>query len=299
MLTLLLATAVSLAGPPADAVPSPPTSAEVLEAASASDWHPVPAADLLILDVDGKRVTIELAPAFAPLAAANVRSLVAERYFDGLGIIRSQDNYVVQWADPQEGSPEARSLGSAAKKVPGEYTRPRAGLAFAPLASTDAYAPQVGFVDGFAVGSDGERAWLTHCYGAVGVARDVASDSGNGSSLYVVIGHAPRHLDANITVLGRVIEGMEVLSVIRRGSGAMGFFAEGEAPIPIRSARLASELPEAERPTWMRLRTDTPTFEALVRSKRERHETWFAHPVGAIGLCNVPLPRRQVAPASD
>ena len=43
---------------------------------------------------------IELAPEFAPNHVKNIKALVAEKYFDGLQILRAQDNYVVQWGDP-------------------------------------------------------------------------------------------------------------------------------------------------------------------------------------------------------
>ncbi|MCP6473599.1 peptidylprolyl isomerase, partial [Klebsiella pneumoniae] len=83
------------------------------------------------------------------------------------------------------------------------------GLAHRPLGYPDAYAPATGHAAGWPIGYDETRgaAWLTHCYGSVGVGRDLAPDTGTGGELYAVIGHAPRHLDRNIAVIGRVIEG--------------------------------------------------------------------------------------------
>lgn len=276
----------------AEDVPERPGMSEILSSSPASAWEDIPAEDLLVVQVGDKRVLIELAPAFAPANVANIRTLASERYYDGLAIVRSQDNYVVQWADPEEDTDRVRPLGSAAQTVPAELDRPLDGLGRTPLASADAYADQVGFVGGLPVGSDGSRAWLAHCYGAVGVARGNPLDSGNGSSLYVVTGHAPRHLDRNITVVGRVIDGIDVLSALPRGTGALGFYTSEEATTPITSIRVASALPEGERPRWQRLRTDSETFQAVVASRTHRHEAWFAHSVGRIGLCNVPLPRR-------
>ena len=51
----------------------------------------------------------------------------------------------------------------------------------------------------------------TYCYGAVGVARDAAPDTGNGSELFTVIGGTARRLDRNYALVGRVIYGMENL----------------------------------------------------------------------------------------
>ncbi len=39
-----------------------------------------------------------------------------------------------------------------------------------------------------------------------------------------MIGQAPRHLDRNIALVGRVIEGMPVLAALRRGTGSLGFY---------------------------------------------------------------------------
>ena len=137
---------------------------------------------------------------------------------------------------------------------------------------------------------------MAHCYGLVGAGRDNAADSSTGAELYVVIGHAPRHLDRNITSVGRVLSGIELLSALPRGPAPMGFFEDAAQHIAIHAIRLASELPESERTPIEVFRTDTPAFKNLVQARRERHETWFVNPVGHIELCNVPVPVR-MAPA--
>ena len=117
-------------------------------------------------------------------------------------------------------------------------------------------------------------------------------DSGNGSELYAVIGQSPRNLDRNITVAGRVVRGIELFSVMPRGGGAMGFYEKPSEWIPIRSVRMASDVPAAERESLQALRTDSATFRTLVESRANRREEWFAEPIGRIGVCNVPLPVR-------
>src|SRR4029077_19586463 len=86
------------------------------------------------------------------------------------------------------------------------------------------------------------RAWLAHCYGMVGAGRENDADSGGGPELYAVIGHAPRHLDRNVTLLGRVVLGIERLSVLPRGTAAMGFYEKPEERVPIRSLKVAADL---------------------------------------------------------
>ena len=238
-------------------------------------------------------VVFELAPRFAPRHIANVEKLAAEKYWDGLAVVRSQDNYVAQWGDPAAGTPAARSLGTAQPGLEPEFFRAREGLDVTALETDDAYAGVVGFVDGFPVGADAERAWLTHCYGMLGVGRGNAVDSGSGAELYVVTGHAPRHLDRNVTLIGRAVHGIEHLSSLPRGTGSLGFYESREQHVPIRRVRLGSQLEPREQVNLRRLRTDTATFAQLVDARRHRREEWFADPAGRIGLCNVPLPVQQ------
>jgi peptidylprolyl isomerase len=240
---------------------------------------------------------IELAPAFAPAHVANVKALVRERYFDGLAIVRSQENYVVQWGDPDaEDEGRRRPIRVAKRTLPAEFAvaisseRP-----FTALPDGDVYAPEVGFSDGFPVARNPAtgRAWLAHCYAMLGAGRGDDPDTGGGAELYVVNGHAPLHLDRNVTLLGRVVHGMERLSTLPRGTGPLGFYETPEERVPIVSIRVAADLPGAERPRLERLRTDTATFEAFVESRRNRRESWFAEPSGRVELCNVPLPVRE------
>ncbi|HBK55895.1 MAG TPA: peptidylprolyl isomerase [Xanthomonadales bacterium] len=295
--TLLTFTQALAQAPAAEPSPAPgPTLAQVLAEAAAADWRRPDPENTVYLDLDSGRVILELAPDFAPLHAANIRTLVRAGYFDGLVILRAQDNYVVQWGDPKADDPAlARPLGNARTSLPGEFDRSAERLSFTRLTDGDVYAPEVGFSGGFPVGRDptGQRAWLLHCYGALGVSRGNTADSGNGAGLYVVIGHAPRHLDRNITLAGRVLSGMEHLSVLPRGDGPLGFHSDPARHVPIRSLTLAAQLPVAEREPIEVLRTDTPTFQRLIEARRHRREPWFLDPVGRVEVCNIPIPVRR------
>lgn len=286
---LALAAAAQAAAP---AAPQALTARQVLDASTASDWRPIDPQYTLYLDLPGGRVIIEMAPLFAPNHVANVTALAREAYFDGLAFMRSQDNYVVQWGDGEGKKP----VRKAQRTLAAEFERPLRGLSITRLADPDSYAPVVGFVDGFPVAADPQtgRAWLVHCYGMLGAGRDNDVDSGGGTELYVVIGQAPRHLDRNVTLLGRVVRGMEMLSVLPRGHGDLGFYTAGETGLAVRSLRLAADLPAGERTALEELRTDTPTFAAYVEARRNRHEEWFKVPAGHIDVCNIPVPVRAV-----
>ncbi len=272
---------------------APRTMADVLAASTPSDWRPIDLDNTLYMELNTGRVIIELAPVFAPRTTTNIKTFAHEHYYDGTSINRVQDNYVVQWGDATEKKP----LGTVTKIVKAELSVPVLGTGqFTPLVDGDIYADKAGFTNSMPSARDDKtkQAWLTHCYAMVGVGRDVAPDSGNGAELYVVIGHAPRHLDKNVTLVGRVVQGVELLSVLPRGTGALGFYEKPEQRVIIKSIRLAKEVPVAERINLEIIRTDTPTFNALVESRRHRVDEWFVDPVGHIELCNVPLPVRVV-----
>lgn len=277
--------AAAAAGAPA----SPPrTMADVIAATTPADWRPLEPENTLYLQLAQGRVVIELAPDFAPQHAANIRTLARGKYFDGLAIVRAQDNFVVQWGDA-EGQ---RSLGAARATLPPEFTvKLTSALPFEVLPDRDGYAPEVGFSQGFPAARDVARgeAWLAHCYGMVGAGRGNAPDSGNGAELYVVTGHAPRQLDRNIALVGRVVQGIELLSSQPRGSGPMGFYEKVEQTVPITSVRVAADLPVAERASLEVMRTDTERFRQLVEARRNRRDDWYLVPAGYIDLCNVPV----------
>ncbi len=292
----LLALALMLSPLPALAADAPAkyrSAQEILADSPDSDWH-VPAADnLLYMDLDGGRVIIELAPGFAPEHAGNIRTLAREGFWNGTSIYRSQDNFVVQFGDADADDPaRARPLGSARTHLPAEFQRPARGLAFTALPDRDGWAAKTGFVGDFAVASDGEHTWLAHCYGAVGAGRNNDEDSSIGAELYVVTGQSPRQLDRNITLVGRVLKGMELLSTIKRGPEPMGFYEDTAQRTPIRSIRLASAVPAAERTPLRVLRTDSRTFADMVEARRNRRDDFYKRAAGHIDLCNIPLPVR-------
>ncbi len=259
--------------------------------AADSDWRLIDPANTLYLELDAGRVIIELAPQFAPEHVENIRTLVREKYFDAQRINRVQDNFVVQWGDPSV----ARALVKAKRTLPGEFTRSAVGLPFTLLPDPDTYAPQVGFVEGFPAARESAtgEAWGVHCYATLGVGRDNAADSGGGTELYVAIGHAPRQLDRNITVVGRVVRGMSLLSALPRGTGSMGIYETRSEHTIIRSIRVASDLPESEREPLEALRTDSKRFAEQTDARRNRRDEWYKVPAGHLDICNVPLPVRK------
>ncbi|HXC73990.1 MAG TPA: peptidylprolyl isomerase [Sphingomicrobium sp.] len=291
MRSLLLITAAALlvGAAPAKKLPTP---TDIVNGAPAGAWRTIPADDLLVMELkSGGRVVLQLAPQFAPVHVANIRALARGNYWDGATIYRVQDAYVVQWG--QNESDRGFPAGVTAKP-PAEYTRPLKGLAVRPLGYADPYAPGAGFVSGWPVAYNAKGNWanLAHCYGSVGVGRDLSPDTGTGGELYAAI--APlRHLDRNIAVVGRVIDGMANLSALPRGTEALGFYKDKAQYVPIASVRLASDMPAAERPAFEYLDTSSASFARYLRIRANRHDDFYIRPAGGVDLCNVTVPVRK------
>jgi peptidylprolyl isomerase len=331
--------------------PAAPSPAQIVEEAAREEWVAIAPEDLLVMTLapaaDGstRAVVIQLMPApYSQGWVANIRTLARAGWYDGITVNRVQDNYVVQWGDPNYDNPEAEG---AAKPLPEglvktterdyafEHTLdPGQHSSFYPLSAVlrmnwvkelaaqgiipdeaqireamsrqkgDSYTLETAFIEGWPVGMEAELepqhrdiAWPVHCYGMVGVGRGYSPDTGSGAELYTVIGQAPRHLDRNIALVGRIVEGMEHLSSLPRGSGALGFYTAGEAGkrTPILSVRVASDLPGGEQPVFEYLSTDSETFARYADARANRRDPFFIHPAGGADICNIPVPVRRVA----
>ncbi|MFM6932613.1 MAG: peptidylprolyl isomerase [Novosphingobium sp.] len=297
-LALLAATPIGAQDKPALA-PS-----EIVAAAPKSDWTAIAPSDLLVMDLaaDAKgrprRVVIQLMPPpFSQGWIGNIRKLAAARFWDGLSVNRVQDNYVVQWGDATEKKPLPRGLA----KVPeSEYvdTHPQEnllstiGTEAANWWVKDAYANRFGQFKGWPVAYSESQWWPVHCYGMVGVGRNLSPDTGSGAELYTVIGHAPRHLDRNIALVGRVIEGIEHLSSLPRGTEALGFYKTAEERVPIRSVRLGTEV--TGLPAYEFLSTESGSFAQYADARANRRDAFFIRPAGGADVCNIPVPVRRV-----
>jgi peptidylprolyl isomerase len=281
-------TAPSIPGPPPGN--KTPSIAEVVAASPDGDWRPLDPQRTLYMEFPKGRVIIELAPEFAPNHVANILTLSREGYFRGGAATRVQDNFVAQWSQAAE---PPRKPVQGKETLRAEFTLPRANsLPFDRHPDPDTFAPEVGFSWGFAAARDKTSMWLTHCYGAVGVGRENDPDSGGGGELYAIIGHAPRGLDRNLTVVGRVVQGMELLSSLPRGTEPLGFYKTPEEYARFGDIRVAADLPPAERTNLEVMRTDSASFATLVNARRWRKDDFYRLPPGRIGICNVAVPVR-------
>jgi peptidylprolyl isomerase len=280
-------TAGAIPPPPEGNTPSPP---EVIAASKPEEWRALDPENTLYMDFPQGRVIIEMAPQFSPNHVANVKTLSREGFFANGAVTRVQDNFVTQWAQAAE-PPRPPRMG--VEKLNAEFTLPRAAVSnFDVLPDPDTYAPEVGFINGMYAARDADRAWLTHCYGMVGVGRENDENSGGGTELYVIIGHSPRNLDRQLTMLGRVVQGMEIMSAFKRGTGDAGFYETPAEYQRYADIKVAADVPAAQRTNLEVMRTNSASFQTLVNSRRWRKDDFYRNPVGRIGLCNVTVPVR-------
>jgi len=289
-LLLMTAAAMLVAAAPATKLLTPN---DIVAGAPAGVWKTIPADDLLVMDLaSGGRVVIQLAPAFAPVHVANIKALARGNYWDGATVYRVQDNYVAQWGLNESDKPWPAGVTA---KPPAEYSRALNGLKITRLGSPDPYAPGAGFADGWPVAYSAKAGWadLAHCYGSVGVGRDLSPDTGTGGELYAVIGQAPRQLDRNIALVGRVVDGVDRLSSLPRGTADLGFYKDKAQYVPIARIRLASDMPAAARPSYQYMDTESPTFAHYLHVRANRHDSFYIRPAGGVDLCNVQVPVRK------
>jgi peptidylprolyl isomerase len=287
------------------AAQEPPTPASVVAAAKAEEWKAIDPADLLVMELaldaagQARSVVIQLLPPpFSQGWVGNIRTLAKAHWWDRTTVYRVVDNWVAQWGDGEDDKAKAKPLPTGLRVVPeSEYVVPSDVTLLAAMPAhdgggKDSYASYTGFDSGWPFAGDGDVFWPTHCYGTVGVARDLSPDTGTGAELYAVIGHAPRQLDRNIAVVGRVIEGIEHLSVLPRGKGEAGVYDDPKLRVPILSVRLGDELPEP--PRFQYLASESASFAEYVRVKANRNDSFYKVPAGEIDVCNVQVPIRHV-----
>ncbi len=287
-----------------EAAPPFPSPNAIVDAAPASEWITIKPSDLMVMDLaadrDGKerRVIIQLMPEpFSQGWIRNIRKLTAAKFWDATAIIRVQDNYVTQWGDPNSGEESAKALPEGLETVPeSEYRVPPYHDNISTIIK--AKGPREIYSDwakssksGWPIaGNSRGFFWPVHCYAMVGVGRDLSPNTGDGSSLYTVIGHAPRHLDRNIALVGRIISGMEHMSSLPRGTGDLGFYETPEERTQITSVRMGNDI--SDIPDFEYLNTQGESFAKYADARANRRDPFFNIPAGGADICNIPVPIR-------
>ncbi|WP_420398114.1 peptidylprolyl isomerase [Nioella sp.] len=151
------------------------------------------AATTLEIDVTGEAqgtIVIDLFEQVAPLHVERITTLAEEGAYDEVVFHRVIDGFMAQTGDVEYGR-----LGQDMRYAG------RGGSDYPDLVAE--FDPELSF----------ER-------GIVGMARAQDPDSAN-SQFFIMFDHVPQ-LDGQYTIVGQVIEGMEIVDAIKRGTGRNG-----------------------------------------------------------------------------
>lgn len=255
-------------------------------------WRELEAENTVFMELPQGRVIIELNPAFAPKTVAQFKQLVQSRFYDGLSFYRVIDGFVAQGGDGSDlGQLSEAPLIDAEFEI--DWSK---DLPWMFVQEPDLFAAETGFTDGFAAARDRKesKVWLTHCPGIVAMARNDDPDSSR-TDFYIVIGQAPRYLDRNMNIFGRVVDGMQVVQQITRGRASdNGVFQDDTASTRIRSMKLSSEISDEDRLKIYVMDTSSKAFDKLLDDRRKRKQKFFHHkPPRVLDVCQVPVEIRQ------
>ena len=267
------------------------SAGEIIKTANSSEWRKVSAENVIKLTLPTGAAYIELNDTLAPIHANNMRQLAKEGFYQGLSVYRFVEGFVAQGGDVSENKP----VKNAKKGLPAEfYLRTETPLVITELKGPDGYAAKTGFLNGFAVAQnqDQTETWQVHCPGIFAMARDNDINSG-GTEFYVTIGNSQRYLDRNITVFGRVLEGMEHFNLLQRKA------TEGQAFNPITDMQVLADIKDTDKSEFRVMKTASNAFKALIEARKNRVEAWFVESPDFIDVCAMPIPTERTMPTRN
>lgn len=254
---------------------------------SDAEWRPTDPDNTAILRLDDGLVIIELNPVFAPNTVAQFKRLSRASFYDGQSFYRVIEGFVAQGGDGSD-----MGVANAEPTIKAEFEREWSNqLAFVSAQKPDLFAPETGFIDGFPAARDLEsgKVWLTHCPGTVAMARLDDPDS-SSTDFYIVIGQAPRYLDRNLNIFGRVVYGMEIVQRLRRGPPSNGgMISDPQMRSAIKMVRVAADVPADERLLVRVTNTNSEEFQSTLDSRRSRDAEFFVNkPPALLDVCQIP-----------
>ncbi|GAA0362734.1 peptidylprolyl isomerase [Bowmanella denitrificans] len=251
-------------------------------------WRTPDPQNLIYLQLEQGQVVMELAPFMAPEHVRQFKRLVREGYYDGLDFYRVVDGFVAQGGDVSE-----TRLSEHKQNLQAEFSRAiKPDANFTLVQEPDFFADQTGYLQGFAAArdvTDGQE-WLVHCPGVLAMARSTEANSGS-ADFYIVIGQAPRHLDRNMSVFGRVLWGMPHLQALPRGNPDvdMGVIAADQPKGKILSMQVAADIPvEKHLPLQVQEQDSAAMAERLDRGRKMDNAFFHFKGNGKLDICYYP-----------
>ncbi len=262
------------------------TAKEIIAMAKDSEWRHVDPENILKINLPTGPAYVELNPLLAPNHTKNTKLLVREDFYDGLSMYRYVEDFVAQGGDSSEKKPTKLGKRDIAAEF---YLQTKQPLQTTLLVGPDGYAEKTGFLGGFAVAQNDQQTqtWQVHCQGVFAMARSADVDSG-GSEFFVTIGGPQRYLDRNITVFGRVIEGMEHFHRLNRKKRDDAVFN------PISSIDVLADITSSDTSQFKVMKSDSASFLALIEERKNRVGDWYVETPDYVDVCSVPIPTERV-----
>jgi len=271
-------------------------------------WNALSPENTVYMALPEGTVVIQLNPAFAPKTVEHFKQLVEDDFYRGTSFYRVIDGFVAQGGDESDIDDKQATEPLKAefeiewplKPEDEEEAESWVPMSWTPVQTDDMFAPFTGFIDGFPAARDDEKAgkaWLTHCPGTVAMARNDDPDSG-ATDFYIVIGQAPRYLDRNLTVFGRVVWGMDIVQRIKRGPALdNGIIEEDLERTWIKQMSIASSIDSEQRLDILLADTNSDGFKKMLKQRRNRNQNFFHYkPPEVLDVCQVPVPARLEKP---
>ncbi len=261
---------------------------EIIANAPDHDWQYLDPENTLYLVLERGTVVIALNTFLAPEHVNNIKKLAREGFYRGLNIYRFVEGFVAQGGDVKEvRKPKVGKLNLKAEF----YKQTDKQLAITLVDDKDGYAARTGFLNEFAVAQNSEatQTWQAHCPGVFAMARSESADSA-GTEFYVALGTL-RYLDRNITTIGRVISGMEFIQKLERNQKDKSDAAFKNYNV-IKDLQVASDHLSKQALNIQVMKTNSPSFKALIESRRNRPSSWFVETPNYTDVCAVNIPSR-------
>ncbi len=151
-----------------------------LTSCAASTPTPIPGHPRVLIEMaDGKTMTFELYPEYAPETVANFLALVDAKFYDGLTFHR-----VIKGSLIQGGDPKGDGTGNSDKTIKGEFT-----------------------ANGF------KQNTLSHTFGTISMARSKSNNSAS-CQFFIMAGDGSTSLDGQYAAFGRLTDGSSDLLAI-------------------------------------------------------------------------------------
>jgi len=283
LLVMGLATA---AAAPAFAKNPPPNPAQAIVDAPADAWRSVDPENLLVMELPAGPLYIEMRPDIAPKHVEQIKTLVRQKFYDGLTFHRVIEGFVAQGGDPKGDGTGDSDLPN----IPAEFLHDTQEIPDFTVLGRDRQAARVGLIDGVPAAAQPEalrslradrrvNIWGAHCPGVMSMARATDPNSAN-SQFFLVIGDARQSLDSRYTVWGVILDGMKNARRIERGEPP-------KRPTPIVRMRIATDLPPGEVPDIKVMKSDSPAFLKYLKDMNFVDETGFVK-----DLCDIAVPRK-------